>query len=435
VFDNGVRLNLKRTESGERGINLVMRVGGGRLTEPAVTKPGLAVLAEAAFREGGLGRFSVDDLQRVLAGASVGIDFKVSDDAFLFAGSTDSSDLLLEFRLLAAYLTDPGFRPESLASARREFERLYRGFDSTVEGVIATRIARFLANGDPRFGAPPEYELKARTLEEVKAWMAPQLARGPIEVAVSGDFETGAVIDAVAQTLGALPERERKPSYAAERRVAFPAAPVSRDYTVPTRISRGLVLMVWPTTDGSDPAVAQKLDLLASVFNDRLRLKIRNEMAGAYAPAAVSTTSDVFPGYGWIQASIPVDPATAREIAGAVAAIAADLQSRGVSADELERAKNPAVAAIAESVSTNRYWLDTVLCDAQEVPQRIGWARARLASAQAITRADLAELAGRYLDPARAFRFTISPAPPGPLARGEIKSASPGAGGRGIRRQ
>ena len=45
-----------------------------------------------------------------------------------------------------------------------------------------------------------------------------------------------------------------------------------------------------------------------SVLNDRLRIKIREEIAGTYSPRAVSSASKTFPRYGYMSAGCVVDP-------------------------------------------------------------------------------------------------------------------------------
>ena len=100
-----------------------------------------------------------------------------------------------------------------------------------------------------------------------------------------------------------------------------------------------------------------------------------------------------------------VDPV----IADAILAIAVDLRKNGVSADELERAKQPILTSLRESSRTNPYWLGTVLAACQEFPQRLEWCRTRYSYYEGVTKADLDALAAQYLDPARAFRVTVLP--------------------------
>ncbi len=408
TFANGVRLNLKSTPFEAGRIRLSARVGNGMITEPP-GQPGLTGLAGGTFDAGGLGRHSTDDLRRLLAGRNVGVSFRPAADAFDFSGATTRTDLLLELQLLAAKLTDPGYRPEALRQARQGLEQLYLSFDHTPSGPFATSVARLLASGDPRFGLPAKDVMLARNLDEVRAWLAPQLAHGAIELSLVGDLDPEATITAVAQTLGALPPRSPKPALADLRRIAFPARPFAQDYTIASAIPKGIVRLYWPTTDSFDVPRARRLNLLASVFHDRLRVKVREEIGGTYSPQAGSTASDTFPGYGYISANVDVAPAMAQKITELVLSIGDDLAQHGVTEDELTRAKQPALTAMRESLRNNGYWLGNVLSRAQEKPEVLDWCRTRLADFNSITAAELGALAKTYLGRDRASRAIVLP--------------------------
>jgi len=410
TFANGVRLNLKKTDFEVGVIRLTARVGNGTITEPTGER-GLAGVAGATFDAGGLGRHSLDDLRRILAGKTVGIGFRPETDAFVYAGGTNRDDLLLELQWLAAKVTDPGYRPEALRQARKSIGQLYLSFAHTANGPMATAVANLLANGDPRFGLPAQEVMLARNLDEVRAWLAPQLAHGAIEISLVGDLDPDATIAAVAKTLGALPPREPKPALADLRKVVFPAQPFARDYTVASEIPKGLVVVFWPTTDGDEIKRTRRLTLLASVLSDRLRVKIREELGGTYSPNARSFASDTFPGYGYFTAAIDVEPAKAAQIADIVIALGDDLAQHGVTEDELIRAKQPALTAIKESLRNNGYWLNNVLARAQEKPEVLDWSRTRVADIEAITAAELSALAKTYLGRDHASRVIVLPAP------------------------
>jgi len=252
----------------------------------------------------------------------------------------------------------------------------------------------------------------SRTLAEEAAWLRPQLATGPIEVGIAGDIDPQAALDAVARTLGALPARAPKPAYAAQRRVRFPASPFSLELEVPSEIPKAVVSLTWPTTDASDVGRTRRLALLASILDDRLRVRIREQLGGAYSPEAFSEPSDTFTGYGSLGVDILVAPGRAGEIARAASEVAAAIRGKGVTADELERARKPVLTALRESARTNQYWLHAVLASCQEFPQRLDWARNRQTDVESITRADIDALARAYLDPARAFQVIVRPTAP-----------------------
>jgi zinc protease len=408
AFANGVRLNLKQTGFEAGRIRVGVRAGSGTITEPAGQR-GLSALVGGTFGAGGLGRHSTDELRRLLAGKNVGAQLQPASDAFTLTGNTTPGDLALQLQLIAAQLTDAGWRPEALRQARKGLEQMYLGFQHTANGPMATEVANLLAGGDPRFGLPPKEVMLARNLDEAKAWLAPQLARGPLEVSVVGDVDVEAAITAVAQTLGALPPRESKPALAELKKIAFPAGPFAKTYTITSEIPKGNVMVYWPTTDGLEAPRARRLSLLASVLNDRLRVKIREEIGGTYSPSAGSNASDTFPGYGYLQAGCVVEPAQAQKISDLIVAIGEDLAQNGVTDDELNRMRQPALTAVRESQRTNNYWGANVLGRAQEKPEVLEWARTRLPDIEAITAAELSALAKTYLGAGRASRVTILP--------------------------
>jgi zinc protease len=347
----------------------------------------------------------------MLAGRNVGGGFNVAPDAFVISGQTTPEDLLLQLQLGAAYLTDPGYRPEAERLFRRNIEQMYTRLAHTPQGPIQLEVSRLLAGGDPRFGTPAAAELGARTVDEVRAWLTPHLSTGPIEIAIVGDFDREAAIAAVAATFGALPARATKPPYTEERQVDLPDA-FARSYTVPTEIPKGLVAVYWPTTDARDVGIARRLSLLGAILDDRLRIKVREELGGAYSPGAGSSASDTYHGYGYIIANVTVDPGQASEIAGVVKEIAADLAANGVTEDELNRARLPILTSIRESARTNAYWLGAVAASAQEFPQRLDWSRTRTSDFETIPKADVDALAKAYLGADRAIQVIVLPEAP-----------------------
>jgi zinc protease len=247
-------------------------------------------------------------------------------------------------------------------------------------------------------------------LDEVRAWLAPQLEKGGIELSVVGDFELEATIAAVAQTLGALPPREAQPLTDEMKRLAFPAQPFAKEYRVDTEIPRGLIRTYWPTTDGIEVTRTRRLGLLGSIVSDRLRVKIREEVGAAYSPQAGSIESNVSPGYGYILTHVEIDPAMVDKVTKLVLSIGDDLAANGVNDDELKRAREPILKSMEQSLRDNGYWLNSVLARAQEKPEVLDWSRTRVADLASITTGELTALAKKYLTSDRASQAIILPA-------------------------
>src|SRR6185436_6978608 len=130
----------------------------------------------------------------------------------------------------------------------------------------------------------------------------------------------------------------------------------------------------------------------------------------AYSPGAGSSASDTYPGYGYMIAGVTIDPPRAKQVADIITEIADELATKGITEEELDRAKKPVLTSLRESARTNGYWLGNVLARAQEKPEVLDWCRSRYADNEAITTAELSELAKNYLPAARASRVIIVPA-------------------------
>ncbi len=408
-FANNVGVNLMATDFEQGVIHLLVRFGGGKLAETE-TDQGMGVMAAHTFIEGGTGQHSFDELRRILAGHTVGLDFAVEEGAFALAGTTNPDDLLLQLQLFAAYLLDPGFRPEALIMARREIPQVYIQAESTVEGVLRNQVARYLAAGSFRFGLPPQERLQSITLEEVAAWLEPARLEEFLEISVVGDFDPDELIEALAITFGALPERAARPlDRTNERRIKKAAVPGSEQFGFSSSVDRTAAIVYWPTTDWWHIERTRRLNLLASVFSDRLRLEIRQQLGDAYSPFAVSDTSEVFTDYGWFFGAAIVAPDVAERVTVAIQSIGQRLAEDGITDDELVRAKTPLLSRIHEMRRNNGYWLHRVLAESQQHPQKIEWAGQLIEDIESITTAELFDLARQYLGDERALRVVISP--------------------------
>ncbi len=409
VFANNVRVSVKPTPFEKGTIRVTVSFGGGRLSAPK-DKPGLIPFAQSTFNLGGLEAHDVDTLRRIFAGKTVSADFSVGDEAFLLAGRTTPDDLLAQLQLITAHLTAPGYREEAQEQFRKNLEPMFTQLRHTAEGVMNDRVVSFLRGNDPRFGFPDIQEMEKRTLQELREWLAPELAGGFLEVSFVGDVDPDAALKAVAATLGALPPRAAgKPDYAEARRLTFPEPPQTADFKFTTEIPKAVAAIYWPTADMSDIQRTRRLSVLAAVLDDRLRLKVREELGETYSPACYHLANDTFTGYGYMTAMIEVKPEQLDAIRGIVTEIGGDVAKGPITDDEFDRAMKPLLSQLEQMRRDNRYWSQNVLRNCHEHPERLDWARALVTDFQAIQKEEVQKLAQQYLPAARAVTARIIP--------------------------
>jgi zinc protease len=404
-FANGVRLNLKRTAFEKQSVRFSLRFGTGRLEEPAA-QPGLHLWLPALIY-GGLGRQSYADMSRALTGRGVNVSAHTGLDAFEFSGDARTADLPTNLQVLAAYIADPGFRPEGRERALAGLYSFYNALRQSPELVFRLAIEPYLAGGDPRFGTPPRNKVENYTIDDLRAWIGPALKNGPVEIGIIGDIDIDATIDAVARTLGTLPARAPKPSLADRRVLKFPEAPQSKLHTYTATARPATLAFYWPVHDALTTATKRHLLLLAGVFEDRLRVKIREEKGETYSPDADFNASDAYPGDARISCRLDVRPDRAKKVGESVRDIARSLARDGVTEEELQRAKAQALAAAQQMVRDNGFWLETVLGDVQERPGRLGEIRTLEEDFANATKADLDALCARYLGEKNLLRYII----------------------------
>lgn len=408
VFENAVRLNVMATDFEDETVRVSVRAGGGML-EVSPEAPGVAFLADF-LSIGGLEAHSYDALQTLLAGRTVGLSFGAGADAFEFSAVTTPEDLTLQLQLFAAYLTAPGYREEGLTQYRQTVEIWYETLDATPQSVYSRDVPRLLRSGDPRYGVPAREELLAHDYAALDTVFARARNEGAVEIAVVGDVEVDAVIDAVAATFGALAPRRAEPEpFDAARVVAFPeadAAPVILRHA--GEANRALALVFWPADDDSDALRTRRLRLLRSVFDLKLTERIREELGATYSPSAMSAFSSVNPGYGYLGVSLDLEPGEVDALYGVVDEIAASMVAGEISEDEVDRARRPILEQIEENLEQNEYWL-SLISTAQTQPEYLDRHRVAADQYRSITREELIEAAAAYLRPETAYRVSILP--------------------------
>jgi len=410
VFSNNVRVNLKKTDFDKDKIQLLARIGSGQLSQPK-DKPGLGMLAKALLGGGGLGKHSVDDLEQILAGRNVGAGIGIGEDAFVLSGGATPEDLELELQLACATLTDPGYREEALWQFRKALPTIEQQLKHSAAGPQA-EMQGWLHGGDTRYIMPPISALGAYTIDDVKNWITPDLKNGYLELSVVGDFDQSALVPLLLKTFGALPERAAtKPAMDDKRKVDVPDGPVTKTFTFDSKIPTAVSITLWPT-DGVRGHIkeARRLNILADIYGDRLREEIREKLGASYSPGAKANGSDALIDYGFLMGNATAKPEDVERLNGVMRDLADKLAKEGATADELDRAKKPALASLEKTNRDNSYWLGTVLSQSQEDPTRIESARERDKDYGSINLEEINALAKKYLGADKALSVGIKPA-------------------------
>jgi zinc protease len=398
---------VKRTEYKPNEILIQVRFQMVPESRPA----GWSELVERAFLAGGLGRHSAESLADVLAGTSTRLSPPhFSEDAVSFQATCLPKELELCFQRLVAQLNDPGWRNEAEVRTKSEWLDTLIAEESNLEAQVTRRFQSLSVHDAPNRRAATREEAKAATFAVVRPWFEKVLATSPMQVSIVGDIDEAATL-ALARPYFSLMSKNRKSidvHLGSAKEFPLPAtqslpAGVHR-FAVPGAVRRSLIRIAWPTTDFYDIGTTRRLGMLAQIIDERMRVRIREELGDAYSPFAYRYASEAYAGFGYLMTQVGVAPEKAEEARLAVLEIAKDLAANGVTTELLDRVKTPIIKNLAAQRQQNQYWMRSVVDRCAQQPFRLEWAGTMESDYANITADDMSQLAQLYLENEKALQ-------------------------------
>ena len=395
-FANNVRLNIKKTDFEKGTVRFGLRYGDGLKSVPS-DKGSLGIFMSNMSGVGGLQAHSYEELERMMAGKQVSLGLTVGDDNFGASGSTTSADLGLQMKLLAAYMTSGGYRPEADSLWQNNVGIIASQLDALPQTIAQTQVPRLIASGDKRFGIGDGKELASRNIAEIKAILDPIAKTAPIEIAIVGDIDEAAAIKAVAESFGAMPKRAASNTTDSKARlVSFPKDRQTVVLYHKGKPDQGFLQTFWPATDNKDQKSDTTRNLTSNVMRLLLLDEVREKLGATYSPSANSYAADDYAGYGYLSASVIAAPDKMDIISAAIKKVTKEMRDAPVSDDVLLRARKPILEAIEKSERENGAWLGLANI-AQSEPEKLDRRRKRKAILEAVTVTDIQTAAKQYL--------------------------------------
>jgi len=406
-LDNNIRLNLKQTDFQKNKFLFKVIFGRGRACQP-LDIPGLAHISQQTVRLSGLGAMDLDQLKQALAGRNADISFTVGETYFSLEGTADPQEIKLVFQLVYAYLADPGFRPEALDLAKIRYRQMYDTLKRTPDGVMRIHGNRFLAKNHPLFGMAHPDEVDQIRLKDIHSWLSPCFNGKGLEISIAGDFDPEAAIFHARTVMGAREPKNIVPPACTSKPILFPKGE-QLDLTLDTKIEKGVVRLAFLTDDFWDIQQTRQLSILSRVVSDRLRKIIREKLGEVYSAYVFNQPSMVHEGYGIMHMVVPVSWKNKELVEHTMKDIVKDIVMNGITHEEVELALNPVRSQLSDLRQTNTYWLNSVMADSKNHPEKLQWAKNMVAGYASISADDLDALADKYLDLHSAVLIRIMP--------------------------
>lgn len=407
-FANGVKAILWANDAEPGRVAVKVRFGAGyRAIDPEDAV--YANLGYAALIGSGIGDLGQEELDVLATGRKFGFDFQTGDGAFSFYAQTREQDLEEQLYLFAAKLAMPGWDPNPVIRAKAAGKLAYESYGANPNGVLQRDLEYLLSDRDARFRTPTPQMFDAATPEGFRETWEPLLKQGPVEVLVFGEFDKAATVDALRRTFGALAPRDATPADVLERPVAFPEAGETVVRHHRGDANQAAAVIAWPSGAGVENLrESRRLEVLVSLFNNRLMEAMREHAGASYSPVVRSEwPSDVNSG-GRIAALAQLRPEDVPVFFAEAERIAQELASAPVSEDEYNRVVEPLRQYVSRASTGNLFWLYQ-LEGATQDPRRIPMLRFLLADYTQTPPTELQALAQKYFGSRAGWRLAVIP--------------------------
>ncbi len=396
TFANGTRLLVKPTDFEKGKIAVGVLVGNGRAgVNPAAAH---ALWESQLFPLAGTAKLPLGDItqwaeehDKVLS-----IALEPGNREFVLTGSTRPADLPTQMQLLDAYARDPGFRPEAFEKAKAVAPMFAGQIAGNAGAVYSRGVQELMVGHDPRFEKLPS----ASDLAKVAPDDLPQLLKQPLasqaDVIMVGDVTVDEAIEATAATFAAGPGgRPAAPAAAAVSMAQGRAKPYVFEHS--GRLDQAFYGEYFQLPDYfADPRTSAVADVASAILSSRLVDTVREKLGITYSPQVNALTSVDLPGEGYFGVTLETPPANFDKFHAMLADQIADLASKPVSADELERAKQPLIESERKRRETNKFWLGK-LTQLMRDPRVEGEVLSTIDRLSAVTAADVQALVAKRL--------------------------------------
>ncbi len=423
TLSNGIRINLKPVDFQKGSIKVGVCIDGGSMR--MLDKPGLATMAGMVMQQGGLEAHDLTELEKIMAGEHVSMNFGLSADRIRLSGNTTAEDFELQCKLLVAGIMHPGFRKDGEERLRRGLASMYNRFETTSNGAFGYQAPRHMYGNDPRFITPTREEMEQLTAEQVKEVLTPWLQKGAMEISVVGDFKEEEIIPALLRTFGSMPQRNAEFTELTEEEIAVTGTRwgMRKFLTYSTDLDKTIVAQIRPCGDGKDYRRNRRMQVLASITREKLFDGIRAQLGETYSPSVRFSANGDLRNAATISTSSEGVVGNRAKVNTAMDAILVDLGKGNITQADFDCAIRPYISRTVKSLRNIGYWEGALSC-LQSDPRQLPLMRDLVEDVKSITLEEIQQLAREVFgsqDNVNYF-FTM---PAGTVPAGEQETAAP----------
>lgn len=406
TFRNGVILNLKQLNYENEYAWIRVRFGAGHRQIDPKQRPAL-ILAPLMLVPGGLGQLSLDEVRQVNRDKQWGLLLSIGRDSFNIQGDTRLSDLDREMETITAFLADPGFRAEADVRVQGAVERLFQGVDTPVGKAMLALADLYGTNS--LIGLPSREELLATKMSDIAALLKTPMQTEGLEVTLVSDLKDNNVIDLIARTLGALPERKKSLTIRSDfKPLAYgPGQTIRVDLNGSSE--KSAISVIWPTfvLENSRRIETRSVVLMTEILKKRLKARLADEKLQGVDVIAIPQFPNRFD-QGSINLSLLAPTGELERVQKILRETVARFGSHKVTVSELKATQKPILDS-SKSRRDNSGWWSNIMDGSARDPSLIEVDLSIESDIRRLKPRDITDSAAKWLKPENMIEVIVAP--------------------------
>lgn len=361
TLSNGIKVVLKDTDLKADDITMVAYSWGGK---SLVADKDLldAEQMTGLVQLGGLGKFSMVDLQKVLSGKQASVSPNLGRLTESFSGHSTVKDFETMLQLLYLSFGDPRKDTEAVQAQLQILKSSLANQEVNPQVAFMDSLNTMLYGGNPRF-VPM---LKAAMVDKINYDNTLKLYKqrfenpGDFTFIFVGNLDAPNVRELIAKYIGGLDTKKKTERYNAKNVLDFNEGRIEKAFTRQMETPKTTVIELYLGEIKYSQKASMAVDIVCELLNMRYTESIRENLGGSYGVSVYGVVDDLPKGEFMTQIYFDTDPERCDTVISVVRKEIDDFIANGPNAEDLAKVKEYKVKSHNENLKENGYWLNVI---------------------------------------------------------------------------
>lgn len=357
TLSNGARVIIKKTDLKDNEILMRAYSQGGQSLLDVKDFMNYSSMIDL-IELGGLGNFSVMDLQKALAGKQVSIMPFIGQGTEGFSGHSTPKDFETLLQLNYLYFTAPRKDVEAVKAGLERMKASLKNADADPSSAFSDTLMKVMYNN------PRAQRIKADMIDQIDYDRTMELYKqrfnniGDFTYIFVGNIDEATALPLIEKYIGSLPSSDTKEKYNVKNMYSIQDGVVKSRFTKQMESKKATVLQVYSTENVKyTPKDNMIADLIGQLLDYRYTEEIRENSGAAYSVGVYGGISAMPEPEAMLQIYFDTDPERIDEVMSIVNDEINKLVKDGPIEADIEKAKEYMEKQYGEDIKNNSHWL------------------------------------------------------------------------------